>query len=39
LSHLLLSLPGNPGTLHSGRLACQAIVATRLDIRRKEPFL
>jgi hypothetical protein len=33
---LLLSLPGNPGILHWGRLACRAIVATRLDIRRKE---
>jgi len=28
--------PADPGTLHWGRLACQAIVATRLDIRRKE---
>jgi len=33
---LLLSLPGNPGILHWGRLACRAIVATRLDTRRKE---
>jgi hypothetical protein len=33
---LLLSLPGNPESLHRGRLACRAIVATRLDTRRKE---